>query len=595
MTNGPPSSAASSSKTPSLNNISTPIPQSPTLSLLPSSSSSTPSQLPYANYAAWNNMWTSPYSGSLQTSSISPAVHPTAGTKLQSPYPNMNSNPYAAHIFHTQAYMQAPLPENASSFMKTNAGAVAKAPPVRASSPTPPPLPEPETFKDWDRVIKEFLVRTKMTQTLKGLENDMLVLNPEWEQQTVPEALKEMVVGLQKILEKVAGKKKAEDEAMDTDADVDITTTTEPNGDRSLDERKLHYISLANGAQPRPQSSINKSISQFLARTRARNDASNRAEFLYTLAEKKRKLQEGGQNPAEVEFTSCARVDAKPIDRDKQMKYDIAKNGEGPLTKTVKLSSGPGPSSELSSENANSLSAPPSLPRAMSGVSTTSSSDKTTHPQPQSRQKRKFVDFDESHVDTESAASISKAKNKAKGKGKQKEENAILPDTELDNDEDAALGMLTAEEHLGLDERLKNVEEHLALRYVPSPPRTLLSRLKYLEDHLIKLEKEYPPWAALHFNQPNRGWPPPPRATPIIVPPHLRSTAALHNPTSASHVTTSTPGTYVPSNLSATVQSGSMNIPVKTRKSTSSLHKAVLDRLEVQKAMSEMSGRGVQG
>ena len=40
---------------------------------------------------------------------------------------------------------------------------------------------------------------------------------------------------------------------------------------------------------------------------------------------------------------------------------------------------------------------------------------------------------------------------------------------------------------------------------VPNPPRTLLARLKFLEDHLIKLEKEYPPWAALHFNQPRRG------------------------------------------------------------------------------------------
>lgn len=40
---------------------------------------------------------------------------------------------------------------------------------------------------------------------------------------------------------------------------------------------------------------------------------------------------------------------------------------------------------------------------------------------------------------------------------------------------------------------------------VPSPPRSLYDRLKYLEDHIIYLEREYPPWAALHFNQPNRG------------------------------------------------------------------------------------------
>lgn len=40
---------------------------------------------------------------------------------------------------------------------------------------------------------------------------------------------------------------------------------------------------------------------------------------------------------------------------------------------------------------------------------------------------------------------------------------------------------------------------------VPAPPRTLLARLRFLEDHIIQLEKEYPPWAALHFNQPKRG------------------------------------------------------------------------------------------
>ena len=32
-----------------------------------------------------------------------------------------------------------------------------------------------------------------------------------------------------------------------------------------------------------------------------------------------------------------------------------------------------------------------------------------------------------------------------------------------------------------------------------------MDRLKFLEDHIVQLEKEYPPWAALHFNQPRRG------------------------------------------------------------------------------------------
>ena len=86
----------------------------------------------------------------------------------------------------------------------------------------------------------------------------------------------------------------------------------------------------------------------------------------------------------------------------------------------------------------------------------------------------------------------------------------------------------TSAEYPALSERLDNVEKHLALRYgtslrcmgpsmhliffpVPSPPHTLLSRIKFIEDHIIWLEKHYPAWAALHLNQPNRGvcfpWP----------------------------------------------------------------------------------------
>jgi hypothetical protein len=40
---------------------------------------------------------------------------------------------------------------------------------------------------------------------------------------------------------------------------------------------------------------------------------------------------------------------------------------------------------------------------------------------------------------------------------------------------------------------------------VPAPPADFMLRVKHIEDHIIRLEKEYPPWAALHFNQPHRG------------------------------------------------------------------------------------------
>jgi hypothetical protein len=86
---------------------------------------------------------------------------------------------------------------------------------------------------------------------------------------------------------------------------------------------------------------INKSISELLARNRARNDASNRAEFLHT----HRRLHTGEASELrpsegesdEVESASCARTDARAVDRDVMMKFDIAKNEDGPLRRTLKV------------------------------------------------------------------------------------------------------------------------------------------------------------------------------------------------------------------------------------------------------------------
>ena len=186
---------------------------------------------------------------------------------------------------------------------------------------------------------------------------------------------------------------------------------------------------------------INKSISELLARNRARNDASNRAEFLHT-TKRLRTGDASGDLPLkegddDIGHTSCARADAKATDRDVMMKFDIAKNEEGPLRRTL--------TAEVKAEN---------------------------------------------HIPTDERADGS--------------------------------SLVTASRHPGLDERLKNLETHLAMRYgtlfnhfaalilmrhlpVPSPPASLLHRIKCVEDHIIQLERDYPPWAALHFNQPRRG------------------------------------------------------------------------------------------
>lgn len=89
---------------------------------------------------------------------------------------------------------------------------------------------------------------------------------------------------------------------------------------------------------------VTKSISQFLAKQRSKNNVSNRSEFLLSLAEKRKRQEENDpadsdgtakRRKGEEDITSCARTDAKFVNRDLQMKFDIAKNEEGPLSRTI--------------------------------------------------------------------------------------------------------------------------------------------------------------------------------------------------------------------------------------------------------------------
>jgi hypothetical protein len=195
MTNGPPSTAASSSKSPLANGGFTPNSQ---FSPFAASSSSGAVQHPATNQPSWNTFPASPYAAYPSASTYTPSnFYPTQVLNPpNSYYPNVHPNLSTAHTPYHQHYRYtAPTVSNIPPSIKPSADAK-KPPPVRAR-PSTPPLPEPETYKHWDEAIKSFLVRTKFTQTLKGFEHDMLVLSPEWEQEAVPKALKEMVAGLQ--------------------------------------------------------------------------------------------------------------------------------------------------------------------------------------------------------------------------------------------------------------------------------------------------------------------------------------------------------------------------------------------------------------
>ncbi|KAF8444846.1 hypothetical protein L210DRAFT_3531146 [Boletus edulis BED1] len=396
---------------------------------IPGHQNVTQAQTYYMGYppGAWQNAW-----------QLSGYPYATSGSSpyQQTQYPQM---PYAQY----QQYQ----PQLAARQRK---------PPQKPRSPTPEPI-----YRHWDEVIRAFLNKVGLTQALRGFEDDMVVLNADWERKSVPGAIGELVRDLMAL-----GKFKEGEEPKE----------------RPLEERKLDCIHLSTGAEPRSQSTITKTISQFLAQNRAKNDASNRAEFVESLAQKRRRLN---IDPESTEH----------IPSDSQMKYDIAKNEDGPLRRTVKGSDGK-----------------------------------------EAQVKEKL--------------------------------GALTDDT-------------PSEHQPAIDERLKNIESHVAVRYVPAPPRTLLARLQFLEDHIISLEKEYPPWAALHFNQPNRGWPPPPRQIPIIVPSHLTSKEGSVERSAASTNAATPHG-----NADGTAGTATKG----KNKNKSSLHRAVMERLEVQKAMNDLAG-----
>ncbi|KAI6040205.1 hypothetical protein EDC04DRAFT_1522626 [Pisolithus marmoratus] len=346
------------------------------------------------------------------------------------------------------------------------------APPARQRMKLQPklrtPTPEP-TYRHWDEVICAFLKKVGLSQALKGFEDDLVVMSEDWERKIVPGAIGDLVRDMMTLGKYKDGEKPQE---------------------RPLEDRKLDYIHLSGGQEPRSQSTITKSVSQFLAENRAKNDASNRSEFLQSVAEKRRRLNIGEDRDEAI--PSCARTDMKQLDREVQMKYDIAKNEDGPLRRTIQ------------------------------GVNRKEAQEKPV---------------------------------------------ALSDDSE-------------SKDHPAFDERLRDIETHLAVRYVPAPPRNLLSRLQFLEDHIIQLEKEYPPWAALHFNQPHREWPPPPRQTPIIVPSHLTTREA---PLATAVQCTATSSATPSDDPSTSLAKGKA-------KTKSSLHRAVMEKLEVQRAMSDLVG-----
>lgn len=93
-------------------------------------------------------------------------------------------------------------------------------------------------------------------------------------------------------------------------------------------------------------------------------------------------------------------------------------------------------------------------------------------------------------------------------------------------------------------------------------------------------------------------WPPPPRPTPIIVPSHLTSSSSPSSqvpipayPSTSSPIS-SDPGKVVSGGMEPSSSKGKGK---QGRQLKSSLHRAVMEKLEVQKAMNDLAGIGEPG
>ncbi|TFK21910.1 hypothetical protein FA15DRAFT_597106 [Coprinopsis marcescibilis] len=620
MTQGPPPSAAESSRS--------------TLELPPAPATT-------SNQNGHYNPYISVYSNSAPTNnnhSSSPGSWPTnwyqyyaPGTRAsglkhqQSSGQAQGSNPPAANgttPYSVEQQLTYPALDDPLANPQNGNSTTSRGPPVlyppQATLGTPqntishtepqksPPEP-PEDFEHWDDILKSFLSEARLPETMKGLEADMLVLSPDWETNGVYKAVGKLVQRFQDLAtrrdKEAAATANGNGLGAEEDVDVDVETVLEAperpvdtQDAKGMEARKLSYASgqLAANETPSTPSSVRtiKSISQFLARNRARNNASNKTEFLYSLSERRKEIAAASTRaptvatnevsssssnrttPVDPGLTfSCARTDARPIDRDAQMKYDIAKNSDGPLSRTR-------------AKNKQEVGA-------------------------QSAGLKRGYEVSDRHED----GSTSDGRRLRQRTSIGDNQGAVVKQ----EDGEQVEGEGTPGRYPTLDERLKNVEAHFGVRYVPSPPRTLLSRLNFLEDHIIKLEKEYPPWAALWFCQPGRGWPPPPRTTPIVVPAHLRvversqdvKPTPRHNTSLESSLTTSAVSSTSPQQTSEASPHGNVgNVsenpeingpqastsiqrttksgkPAKQPKKKSSLYRAVMEKLEVKKALEE--------
>ncbi|KAJ2961491.1 hypothetical protein NQZ79_g3270 [Umbelopsis isabellina] len=201
----------------------------------------------------------------------------------------------------------------------------------------------------------------------------------------------------------------------------------------------------------------------------------------------------------------------------------------------------------------------------------------------------KFIQAKKSEVDASNRTEFLQRKESDENEGcartdAREIDRSIQMKFDIVNNEDGPLqrSLVTSASHVkvgstirkesGADERLQNLEDHLNIRYSNNSKDdvSLFERIKVIEDTIIQIEKQNPLWAAVHFNQPNRVFPPPP-VVHLITP----LETASQNPAEQKSYTSSA---IVPTSPQ----------PLKpTGRANSSLTRAVIEQLARQQNQSE--------
>lgn len=186
MTEGPPQSeAAASFATKSASSSNAPAHQPTSDTDLSGTSSTHLQSNPYFSHSALNGSW--PYNNSGYVNFVASSSVPSGS------YTHANQS-LTAYAPYQHSYSSVAPTNNANLQPLKSEGKHGTS--SQANAPTTL-LPDPRTYKHWEEALKNFLRKMKMFQSLKGMENDFLVLNSDWEQKNLPRALAELIQHLQ--------------------------------------------------------------------------------------------------------------------------------------------------------------------------------------------------------------------------------------------------------------------------------------------------------------------------------------------------------------------------------------------------------------